>query len=105
MYNHFYKLSEEDYSSLATKIRENLMSPCYFTGAVECEGAQGERLRLVASLILYRKPVANPIGNDPRSSIYEVSAVWWDFFCEDEDGNMSDDFDFDKLCNYIIDRE
>ncbi len=104
MYNHFYKLSEEDYATLAEKIRESLMTPCYFTGSVECEGAQGERLHLVASLILYRKPVINPVGNESCSTIYEVSAVWWDFVCEGEDGNIEDDFDFDKLCNFIIDR-
>ena len=104
MNRNFYRVSEEEYAALAEKIREKLMSPHYFTGAVEVEGAGGEILRLVASLILYRRSVTNPANGEKYGDISDVSAVWWDFYCEDEDGLCQDDFDFDKLCNYIIDR-
>ena len=100
MNRHFYKVAEEDYATLAEKIRENLMSPHYFTGVAECEGASGEVLRLVASLILYRKREID----DSCGRISDISAVWWDFQCENEEGTCDDDFDFNKLCNYIIDR-
>lgn len=104
MNRNFYRVSEEEYATLAERIRERLMSPHYFTGAVEVEGVGGEILRLVASLILYRRSVANPEEGERYGGISDVSAVWWDFYCEGDDGLIADDFDFDKLCNYIIDR-
>ena len=100
----FYRLSEEDYATLAEKIKEKLMTPHYFTGAVECEGAGGEVLRLVASLILYRERVSTPTQDGIYGDISDISAVWWDFYCEGEDGLCQDDFDFEKLCNHIRER-
>jgi hypothetical protein len=31
--------------------------------------------------------------------------VWWDFFCEDEEGVICDDFDFEKLTSFLIEEE
>lgn len=87
---------------MAAEILNRLTMPCYFTGVVEAEGASGEILRLTASLILYRRRIT-PIH--PHDTIYSVAAVWWDFVCEDEDGVVYDDFDFDKFKRYLYEEE
>ena len=105
MQKRIYKVSEEDYAALAFEIKKRLLSPCYFTGVVETESATGEALRLTASLILYRH--AHPSGGcyNFYDSIYDVSAVWWDFLCEDEDGIVWDDFDFERLKKALMEEE
>ena len=90
---------------MAEKIKEKLMTPHYFTGAVECEGAGGEVLRLVASLILYRKRVSNPTQDGIYGDISDISAVWWDFYCEDDEGIVFDDFDFVRFRSFLIEEE
>lgn len=97
-----YKLAEEDYAALAAEIKGRLQTPCYFTGTVESIGAGGESLRLTASLILYRRRVADSAQYDAHDTIYDVASVWWDFLCEDEEGVIADDFDYNKLLNHLI---
>ena len=82
-----------------------LLSPCYFTGTIEIEGREGESLRLTASLILYRRRPDKRNNHEQHDTICNVSAVWWDFFCEDEEGVICDDFDFEKLTSFLIEEE
>lgn len=102
MKSKIYKLSEEDYSQLACEITSKLMSPCYFTGVVEVIGREDTILRLTASLILYRRRPDRRDREEAYDSIYAVSAVWWDFQCEDEEGVVLDDFDFEKFTAQLI---
>lgn len=105
MQKRIYKVSEEDYAAIASEIKERLLSPCYFTGVVETECATGEVLRLTASLILYRHAHSSDRGYNLYDSIYDVSAVWWDFLCEDEEGIVWDDFDFERLKIALMEEE
>lgn len=105
MKKRIYKLSAEDYEALASEIKCKLLSPCYFTGVVEALTASGEILRLTASLILYRRRVRGVAHYDEHDTIYAVSAVWWDLLCEDEEGVVLDDFDFDRLVEHLIEEE
>ena len=100
-----YKLSDEDYASLASEIKGRLLSPCYFTGVVETQGVCGEILRLTASLILYRRRPDNRNRYEQHDTICGVSAVWWDFLCEDESGVVADDFDFERFTKFLIEEE
>ena len=102
MRNRIYRLSEEDYAALASEVKNRLLSPCYFTGVVESVGASGEVLRLTASLILYRRRVGAATRYDEHDTIYAVAAVWWDFQCEDEEGVVLDDFDFERFTKFLI---
>ena len=99
-----YKLSDEDYAALASEIKGRL-SPCYFTGVVETKGVCGEILRLTASLILYRRRPDNRNKYERYDTICDISAVWWDFLCEDEEGVITDDFDFERFINFLIEEE
>lgn len=105
MKSQIYKVSEEDYAALAAEVKGKLMSPCYFTGVVETEGASGEILRLTASLILYRRRPDNRNKYEFYDTICGVSAVWWDFLCEDDEGVVWDDFDFEKFTKFLIEKE
>uniref|UniRef100_UPI0040560D66 hypothetical protein n=1 Tax=Alistipes sp. TaxID=1872444 RepID=UPI0040560D66 len=100
-----YKLSEEDYAAIADEIKTRLLSPCYFTGVVEVVGCEDTILRLTASLILYRHRPDSRNKYESYDSIYGVSAVWWDFVCEGEEGIIYDDFDFEKFSTFLIDEE
>jgi hypothetical protein len=100
-----YKLSEEDYAALASEIKGRLLSPCYFTGVVETVGCNGEILRLTASLILYRRRPDNRNTYECHDTVCNVSAVWWDFLCEDDEGIVADDFDFEKFITFLIEEE
>ena len=100
-----YKLSDEDYAALASEIKGRLLSPCYFTGVVETNGVCGEVLRLTASLILYRRRPDNRNKYERHDTICDVSAVWWDFLCEDEEGVVYDDFDFERFRTFLIEEE
>lgn len=105
MKKRIYKVSEEDYAALASEIKCRLLSPCYFTGVVETESASGEVLRLTASLILYRRASLAGGHYNLYDTIYDISAVWWDFQCEDEEGVIWDDFDFEQLKAALIEEE
>ena len=100
-----YKLSDEDYAALADEIKGKLLSPCYFTGVVEAVGSCGEILRLTASLILYRRRPDNRNKYERYDTICGISAVWWDFVCESDEGVVSDDFDFEKFITFLIEEE
>lgn len=100
-----YRVSEEDYAALASEIKGRLLSPCYFTGVVETTGANGEILRLTASLILYRRRPDNRNKYERYDTICGVSAVWWDFLCEDDEGVVFDDFDFERFTKHLIEEE
>ena len=100
-----YKLSEEEYHSLASEIKSKLMSPCYFTGVVEISGRNETILRLTASLILYRRRPDNRNKYERHDPICNISAVWWDFVCEGEEGIILDDFDFEKFTTFLIEEE
>ena len=100
-----YKLADEDYAALASEIKGRLLSPCYFTGVVETNGVCGEVLRLTASLILYRRRPDNRNKYERHDTICDVSAVWWDFLCEDEEGVVYDDFDFERFRTFLIEEE
>lgn len=97
-----YRLSDEDYAALAEAVMGKLMSPCYFTGVVEVEGHDDYILRLTASLILYRGRISDRSILNPDNSVWGVSAVWWDFVCEGEEGIIYDDFDFDRFTQFLI---
>ena len=105
MENTIYKLSEEEYHSLASEIKSKLMSPCYFTGVVEILGRNDTILRLTASLILYRRRPDNRDKYERHDTICNISAVWWDFVCEGEEGSILDDFDFEKFTTFLIEEE
>ena len=100
-----YKLSDEDYAALASEIKGRLLSPCYFTGVVETQGVCGEILRLTASLILYRRRPNNRNKYERYDTICGISAVWWDFVCEGDEGIIADDFDFEKFTTFLIEEE
>ena len=100
-----YKLSDEDYAALASEIKGRLLSPCYFTGVVEAKGACGEILRLTASLILYRRRPDNRNRYKKHDTICGVSAVWWDFLCEGDEGVIYDAFDFERFTTFLIEEE
>ena len=100
-----YKLSEEEYHSLASEIKSKLLSPCYFTGVVEISGHDETILRLTASLILYRRRLDNRNKYERHDTIYNISAVWWDFVCEGEEGVILDDFDFERFTKHLIEEE
>ena len=102
MEERIYKLSDEDYASLASEIKGHLMSPCYFTGVVESLACSGEILRLTASLILYRRRANSYDPYGPGDAICNLSAVWWDFVCEGEEGVVADDFDFERFSKFLI---
>ena len=97
-----YRLSDEDYAALAEAVMGKLMSPCYFTGVVEVEGRDEVALRLTASLILHRNRAYDRSILNPDNSVWGVSAVWWDFVCEGEEGIIYDDFDFDRFTQFLI---
>ena len=105
MKNTIYKLSEEEYAGFASEIKGRLMSPCYFNGTVEIIGRTGESLRLTASLILYRRRIDKRNHYELHDSICNVSAVWWDFVCEGDEGIIYDDFDFTKFSSFLIEEE
>ena len=105
MRNTIYKLSEEEYAEFASEIKGRLLSPCYFTGTIDIEGREGESLRLTASLILYRRRPDKRNLYDQHDTICGVSAVWWDFVCEDDEGIIYDDFDFEKFTSFLIEEE
>ena len=105
MNNTIYKLSDEDYAALAEEIRRKLHYPCYFTGVVETVGREDNILRLTASLILYRRRPDKRNANEVYDSIYAISAVWWDFVCEGEEGIILDDFDFERFSKHLIEEE
>ncbi len=98
----FYALAEEDYSALAEAIHGKLLRPCYFSGTIEVANVNGDTLRLTATLLLYRHLASDPSDYDAHDSIYDVVPVWWDFQCEDEEGIVEDDFDFDRFCQFLI---
>lgn len=100
-----YKLSEEDYDALAREIKSRLMSPCYFTGVVEVIGRDDVVLRLTASLILYRRRPDTRNRYEQHDPISHISAVWWDFVCEGEEGIIYDDFDFARFTTFLIEEE
>ena len=100
-----YRVSDEDYAALAAEIKGRLLSPCYFTGVVETIGVCGEVLRLTASLILYRRRPDNRNHYERYDTICDVLAVWWDFMCEDEEGVVCDDFDFERFRTFLIEEE
>ena len=100
-----YKLSDEDYAALASEIKGRLLSPCYFTGVVETKGCCGEILRLTASLILYRRRPDMRNKYERHDTICDISAVWWDFVCEGEEGIILDDFDFERFTSFLIEEE
>jgi hypothetical protein len=105
MKSSIYKLSDEDYAALAGEIKGRLLSPCYFTGVVETQGVCGEVLRLTASLILYRRRPDNRNNYERYDTICDVSPVWWDFLCEDDEGVVYDDFDFERFRTFLIEEE
>ena len=105
METQIYQLSEEDYAALASEIKGRLLSPCYFTGAVEVLGRDESILRLTASLILYRRRPDNRNKYERHDSICGVSPIWWDFLCEGEEGAILDDFDFDRFKKHLIEEE
>lgn len=100
-----YKLSEEDYAALAAEVKSKLMSPCYFTGVVEVVGEDEKVLRLTASLIIYRRRPDNRNKYERHDTIYGISAVWWDFTCEGNEGVIWDDFDFERFTKHLIEEE
>ena len=100
-----YKLSDEDYAALAGEIKGRLLSPCYFTGAVEVLGRNESILRLTASLILYRHRPDNRNHYLRHDPICNISPVWWDFVCEGEQGIILDDFDFERFTTFLIEEE
>ncbi len=100
-----YKLSDEDYTALAEEIKKRLLTPCYFTGVVEVLGREENILRLTASLILYRRRPNHCDKHDSHDTICGVSAVWWDFVCEGEEGIIYDDFDFERFTKHLIEEE
>lgn len=100
-----YKVSDEDYAALASEIKGQLLYPCYFSGVVETKGASGEILRLTASLIIYRRRPDSRNQYESHDTICDVSAVWWDFLCEDDEGVIEDDFDFAKFITFLVEEE
>ncbi len=102
MVKKFYALADEDYAALAEAIHGKLLRPCYFSGTVEVANVNGDTLRLTATLLLYRHIASDPSAYDAHDPIYDVAAVWWDFQCEDEEGIVEEDFDFDRLCDFLI---
>ena len=100
-----YKISDEDYAALALEVKSKLLSPCYFTGTVEAIGCGEYSLRLTASLILYRRRPKGRDHYDIYDTICDVVPVWWDFVCEDEEGVVLDDFDFNRFCKHLIEEE
>lgn len=100
-----YKLFDEDYEAIATEIKGRLTTPCYFTGVIEVIGREDTILRLTASLILYRRRPDGRSNYAQTDSIYDISAVWWDFVCEGEEGVIWDDFDFERFREFLIDEE
>ncbi len=99
-----YKLSDEDYAALADEIKNRLLTPCYFTGVVEALGREDNILRLTASLILYRRR-PDLRNSNSYDTICGISAVWWDFVCEGEEGIIYDDFDFERFTKHLIEEE
>ena len=100
-----YKLSDEDYANLAEEVKNKLLSPCYFTGVVEAVSSDDNILRLTVSLIIYRRRPRNIDQYDRGGTIMAISAVWWDFVCEDEEGIICDDFDFERFTSFLIEEE
>lgn len=105
METQIYKLSEEDYAALAAEVKSKLMSPCYFTGVIEILGRDEKILRLTASLILYRRRPDNRNKYERHDTICGISAVWWDFLCEGNEGAILDDFDFERFTKHLIEEE
>jgi hypothetical protein len=102
MERYFYRLAEEDYAALAAEVKSKLRTPCYFTGVVEALNVNGDVMRLTATLILYRRHVSDPTEYDAHDTIYDVQSVWWDFYLEDEEGIVEEDFDFEKFREFLI---
>ena len=93
-----YKISSEEYAALAKEVCAKLISPNYFSGTVEISSPTGEEsLRLTASLIIYRRKPKHSDPQDEGDTIEHIVAVWWDFMCEDEEGLLCDDFDFERF--------
>ena len=101
MEKRFLTPSEEDYAALASEIKSKLRTPCYFTGVAETETACGEVIRLTASIILYRRN----FPNERFGTIYDITPVWWDVQCEDEEGVIFDEFDFERLKEALMEEE
>ena len=93
-----YKMSSEDYANIAKEVSSNLISPHYFSGTATVVSATGdETLRLTASLIIHRRQPKYFDPQDEGDTIRHIVAVWWDFVCEDEEGLLQDDFDFERF--------
>ena len=90
------------YSALASKILEEASSPNYFSGRVEIVTSSNVEVELVASLIIYRRKAEPFKTYDEGDTIEHISAVWWDFLCEDEEGTLEDDFDLEKFTEAML---
>lgn len=93
-----YKISSEEYTALAQEVCAKLISPSYFSGTATIASPTGEEtLRLTASLIIYRRKPVHFDPQDEGDTIEHIVAVWWDFICEDDEGILEDDFDFERF--------
>ncbi|MDE7005913.1 MAG: hypothetical protein K2O82_05255 [Alistipes sp.] len=93
-----YSVSSELYGQVAASLAEAIGASNYFSGSVDA-AADGVAWRLTASVIVYRRRVSLPEGEE--DAIVDLVPVWWEFHTVAPDGEMLNDFSFDDLRNAI----
>lgn len=97
------EISKNNYLALASILKEAIGGSDYFNGSVECETPEA-RLRLVATLIIYRRKETLPEGT-VRRPVANIVPVWWELVSTCEEGVVANDFSFAELKPYLIEGE
>lgn len=94
-----YCVSPELYREAAFRLCDAVDGGNYYSGSV-CFRFEAVDCRLTASLIVYRRPLSLPEGEE--HPIRDVIPVWWEFHTTGQTGEVPNDFSFGRLKEYLI---